>query len=98
MNAILELVAEPAWRDVVMVLLHTLWQAPLIALAAFVLLRLTPARRAELRYAVCVLALTLMVMSAAGTWALLTRGDDAKSLAAATVVKGTIKTIDAREV
>ena len=52
------------------VLAHSLWQAALLAMGTWVMLRWLPAREAELRYGLCLAALTLTVMVSAGTWTL----------------------------
>jgi len=43
---LLQFLAEPIWQKLVFALLHTLWQAPLVAAALYLLLRLIPAKRA----------------------------------------------------
>ena len=61
----------PAWPPLVHALLHTLWQGALAASGLFLALRLIPARRANLRYGLSVAALTLVLLSGMGSWALL---------------------------
>jgi len=68
---LLQFLAEPIWQKLVFALLHTLWQAPLVAAALYLLLRLIPAKRAELRYALCLGGLTAVVMGGLVTWAIL---------------------------
>jgi beta-lactamase regulating signal transducer with metallopeptidase domain len=53
------------------VLAHSLWQAPVLALGTWIMLRRLPAREADLRYGLCLAALMLTVMVSAGTWTLM---------------------------
>lgn len=69
------------------VLAHSLWQAPLLALATWIMLRWLPAREADLRYGLCLAALTLTVMVSAGTWALM---DDRRIESGPTGVSGAV--------
>ena len=63
----------PAWVPLLHALFHTLWQGALAAGALFVALRVIPARRANLRYAVAVMILGIILLAGTGTWLLLVR-------------------------
>ncbi len=63
MNAILHYFDGDAWRNVVTVLLHTLWQAPLVGLALLLALRRLPAQRGQARYLLTVGALMTVVLA-----------------------------------
>ena len=61
-----------AWCEtLVWVLCHSLWQAALVAALVWLALRQLPARRANLRYAVAVLGLALVVLGSLVTWSVL---------------------------
>lgn len=55
----------------VKVLLHSLWQASIAGLLVWAVLRLVPARRANLRYGVCVAGLGTIVLATFVTWSTL---------------------------
>lgn len=72
------------------VLVHSLWQAPLLALGTWVMLRWLPAREADLRYGLCLAALTLTVMASAGTWTLTDEASSGSDFTSdTTAVRGT---------
>ena len=49
-------------------LMHTLWQGALVAAFLWLLLRMIPARRANLRYGLCLFALFELLVSGLATW------------------------------
>ena len=67
----MDLFAAPSWHTLVAALLHTLWQAPAVAVLLAVALRFTPVQRAGRRYGLCLSALILVVLSTLATWAAL---------------------------
>ena len=70
MNTVLNLFATKGWTHLTFTLLHTLWQAPLVAIALYLLLRVMPAERPYRRYAAALSALALVVLAAMVTWSL----------------------------
>lgn len=62
---------SPQWMALLFALLHTLWQGALAASLLCVALRVIPARRANLRYALSTGALVIVVLAAFETWAAL---------------------------
>ena len=73
MTALLEFLSSQAWRNVVVTLLHTLWQGVLLAGVLYVVLRELPARRTGLRYALALVALMGVLVCALVTWSVLER-------------------------
>jgi|GEM_PF-2913493 len=55
-------------HHVALSLLHTLWQGALVAAVLWLLLRMIPARRANLRYGLCLFALFELLVSGLTTW------------------------------
>ncbi|MDX9975550.1 MAG: M56 family metallopeptidase, partial [FCB group bacterium] len=70
MDALLNIFANEAWTRFTFTLLHTLWQAPLAALALYLLLRFIPAEQPNRRYGAASAALGLVVLAAMVTWSL----------------------------
>jgi hypothetical protein len=60
---------RPVWAQVAPVLMHSLWQAGLIAVALWTALKLAPGGRARLRHGMALCALVAVVAAMAGTWA-----------------------------
>jgi beta-lactamase regulating signal transducer with metallopeptidase domain len=58
------------WVHLTGTLLHTLWQGALVAAVLGVFLKLTPARRTDLRYGISAVALFVIVLSGFLTWAI----------------------------
>ena len=71
MHALLPQMDVNIVRSLVFTLLHTLWQAAGIVAVLSLLLRLIPAGRASLRYALCSLGLIAVLLAAGMTWAVL---------------------------
>lgn len=71
MMRLLEILSDPSWSRLVCALLHSLWQAPLLAVGLSLLLRFIPARRPGLRYGLCLAGLSAVVLGGLITWALL---------------------------
>lgn len=67
MDMILSSLSSPFWNDVFWTLLHSVWQAALIATILIVCLSLLPARRTRLRYGLAYGALILVVLTSAIT-------------------------------
>ena len=55
-------------QHLAMALLHNLWQGAVVALVLVGLLRLIPARKANLRYVACLSAMTLVLVCGLATW------------------------------
>lgn len=64
--------ATNAWRNLVVALAHTLWQAPLAAVCLAAALRSTPAKWSTIRYGVSLAALAMVVLAGLTTYATLT--------------------------
>lgn len=60
------------WQDLVITLLHTLWQGALAAGLLFALLRRIPATRPGARYAASLATMGLIVIAACATWSVRT--------------------------
>lgn len=65
------LLSEPSWQHLVAALLHTLWQAPLVAAVLYGILRAMPANRVRSRYTLASGGLSAVVMSCLLTWSIL---------------------------
>ena len=63
--------SSPTAAHVVLALLHTLWQAGIIAVVLALFLRATPARQAERRYVACLAGLAGVVLCGLLTWGML---------------------------
>ena len=63
MNTLLQYFNSDTWQALATTLLHTLWQAPLIAVAMVLILRHVPARCCQTRYRLSLLALTGVVLT-----------------------------------
>ena len=63
-----EILSPAAVQHLAMTLIHNLWQGAIIALALVGLLRLIPARKASLRYASCLAAITGVLVCGLATW------------------------------
>ncbi|SIO01851.1 Signal transducer regulating beta-lactamase production, contains metallopeptidase domain [Singulisphaera sp. GP187] len=71
MNHALARFAEPAWRHLVFALLHTLWQAAVLALLLVVALRWVSVRRSQARYLMALVAQFAVLLAGLATWAVL---------------------------
>lgn len=60
-------------NHLVAALLHTLWQAAVVAGLLWIVLRALPAKRSHLRYVACTVALLAIVISFSVTWELIDR-------------------------
>ena len=67
MNILFSWADAPAAHTLGRVLLHTLWQAPLVAAALWLALKALPAARARLRHGAAAAALAAVVIAAACT-------------------------------
>jgi len=77
-------------------LLHSLWQHGLLTIGLWVVLRLLPARRAEMRYSAALAAFTLAAIAPLVTWAWLGDSTDGTTPGhAATLVAETVPTAGA---
>lgn len=77
-----ELLLSAHVQHLAMTLIHNLWQGAVIALALVGLLRLIPARKANLRYAACLTAMISVLVCGLATWGWLNiRAVDAVALA-----------------
>jgi beta-lactamase regulating signal transducer with metallopeptidase domain len=72
---LLRMLAEPWWRQLLVMLLHTLWQASLVALGLAWCLRRIPVQRADARYMACVSAMVAVVVGALVTWSVERRAE-----------------------
>ena len=80
-----ELLISVQVQHLAMTLIHNLWQGAIVALALVGLLRLIPARKANLRYAACLAALILVFVCGLATWGWLNiRAGDAAAVLATT--------------
>lgn len=59
---------RPVWAQLVPVLMHSLWQAGLIAAVLWVALKMTPGGHARRRHAMSLWALVAVVLAMGGTW------------------------------
>lgn len=87
------------------VLGHSIWQATLVSMLVWLLLRMLPARRADLRYAVSMAGLAAIVVSVFLTWSALRLPDHqvdgrpgAKSIANPTPATAPFETAPRREI
>ncbi len=71
MTTILEFLSDRAWHDLVVALLHTLWQGAIVALLAVAVLRRIPAARPEARYALAVSSQFAVLALGLATWSIL---------------------------
>jgi hypothetical protein len=71
MNTLTHLFGSPGWTRLLYVLLHTLWQGALLALALWLALRALPARRTELRYGLALASLAGLLIAGLVTWSVL---------------------------
>jgi len=74
MTALLRMLSCEGWMNLAVALLHTLWQAALLAGGLYLLLRVLPARRANLRYAAALAALLGVLAGGLITWKVLQAG------------------------
>src|SRR5580700_6864855 len=74
MSEMASLLAGWPWRNLVIAVIHTLWQGPIIAAMLWILLRSIPARYAQLRYLAALCALGAIVFVGMVTWSVLDRG------------------------
>ena len=72
MTALLDRLSTPGWTDLVLALLHTLWQGAVLAGLLYVVLRLLPARRANARYVISLVALAGVLICALVTCRIVT--------------------------
>lgn len=70
MSGLLNFLSTPVATNLVIALLHTLWQGFVIAALLFVFLKSKAAQQANLRYAAAVISLLLIVISGLVTWSL----------------------------
>jgi bla regulator protein blaR1 len=71
MNLMTEFLQSPWLNTLAYTLLHSLWQGALIVIIVIALLRLTPNRWSNVRYAIASLGLLLLIGAAAGTFLVL---------------------------
>ena len=69
MTTLLTFLTGPSWHDLVWALIHTLYQAPLLALALALCLRRTDAQAPHRRYALAVACLATVLLLFLTTWA-----------------------------
>jgi beta-lactamase regulating signal transducer with metallopeptidase domain/5-hydroxyisourate hydrolase-like protein (transthyretin family) len=69
MNAMIQSLASEGWSEIVQALLHTFWEAALIAAALFLVLR--RAANPVTRHRCCLLALAAVLLAGLCTWAVL---------------------------
>ena len=74
MSEMSSLLAGWPWRNLVLAVIHTLWQGPIIAALLWILLRGAPAKWAHLRYLAALCALGAIVFAGMVTWSVLDRG------------------------
>lgn len=72
MNFISDFLQSDACRQLVTVLLHSLWQAPVLAALLWLVLRSLPAKTVNTRYALSLACLCLLPLLMAGTWSAIT--------------------------
>ncbi|MHC4743579.1 MAG: M56 family metallopeptidase, partial [Planctomycetota bacterium] len=70
MNALVNFLSIPLLAELVVALLHTLWQGCVIAAVLFVFLKAKAAKNANLRYAAAVVSLILIVICGLVTWSI----------------------------
>ncbi|MCL2329740.1 MAG: M56 family metallopeptidase, partial [Phycisphaerae bacterium] len=63
--------ASPNWERLMLTLLHSLWQAPILASVVYVSLKAVPVRRANTRYGICLAGLLMTVVASLATWSIL---------------------------
>jgi bla regulator protein BlaR1 len=71
MNLMTEFLQSPWLNTLAYTLLHSLWQGALIVTIVITLLRLTPNRLSNIRYAIASIGLLLLIGTAAGTFLML---------------------------
>jgi beta-lactamase regulating signal transducer with metallopeptidase domain len=88
MSDVLGFLQSDACRQLVTVLLHSLWQAPVLAVLLWLALRSLPARSVNARYALSLVFLLLLPLLMAGTWSVLSNSTSPVSEPAVTAVSG----------
>jgi beta-lactamase regulating signal transducer with metallopeptidase domain len=68
---------SPFWSSLVQALLHSLWQGALISVLLFLGWKVIPARLSNLRYALAISSLAVLVFAWLATWTLLERKETA---------------------
>jgi beta-lactamase regulating signal transducer with metallopeptidase domain len=66
--SLFDLFGEPVWQRLTWTLLHFVWQGVIIAIAAALLLQISPSRRAHTRYLICLAAFVLMAACPVATF------------------------------